>query len=113
MTAKLMFPKWKLQEGEEDFTIMRVTIEGEDSGGKVKHIYTLHDFYDRKNKITSMARTTAYTCTAAVHLLASGKYSRKGISPPEFVGAEKDCFEMVLNYLKERNVFYNVKTTQG
>lgn len=113
MTAKLMFPKWKLKDGEEDFTIMRVTVEGEGSKGKVKHVYTVHDYYDRKNNVTSMARTTAYTCTAAVHLVASGKYSRKGISPPEYVGAEKGCFEFVLNYLKKRNVIYEVKTTRS
>ena len=28
VTAKLLFPKWKLKDGEEDFTVMRIVIEG-------------------------------------------------------------------------------------
>ena len=28
MTAKLLFPKWKMKEGDKDFTIMRIIIKG-------------------------------------------------------------------------------------
>ena len=30
LTAKLVFPKWKLKPGEEDYTVMRITMKGED-----------------------------------------------------------------------------------
>ena len=28
VTAKLLFPKWKLKPGEEEFTVMRIRISG-------------------------------------------------------------------------------------
>ena len=55
-----------------------------------------------------MARTTGFTCTAAVHMLAEGLYTRKGISPPEFVGAEDGCFQYIMKYLEQRDVHYRL-----
>lgn len=55
-----------------------------------------------------MARTTGFTCTAAVNLVLEGKYDRKGISPPEFLGENEANFRFILNYLKERGVQYKV-----
>ena len=54
-----------------------------------------------------MARTTAYTCTAVADLVLKGNYSKKGISPPEFVGADEKCFKEVIQYLKKRKVELN------
>jgi len=106
LTTKLLFPKWKMKEGDEDFTVMRVTAEGTENGKPVKYTYHLHDKFDRKTKTTSMARTTGYTCTAAAHLVLENKYTRKGISPPEYIGEDESCFNLILDYLKERNVIY-------
>jgi lysine 6-dehydrogenase len=53
-----------------------------------------------------MARTTGFTCTAVARLVVEGKYDRKGISPPEYVGEAEDCFDYVLKYLAARNVIY-------
>lgn len=104
--AKLLFPKWKLKPGEEEFTVMRIVMEGEEEGKKKRYQYNL---LDRTNNGTlSMARTTGYTCTAAVHLVANGSYTRKGISPPEFLGEEKEHFDFILSYLKEREVHYAI-----
>ena len=55
-----------------------------------------------------MARTTGYTCTAVVNLVLNGHYSRKGISPPEFLGEDEKNFRFVVDYLKERGVNYEV-----
>lgn len=109
VTAKLLFPKWKLKPGEEEFTVMRIRLSGEEQGTVKSYQY---DLLDRTNKLTdtlSMARTTGYTCTAAVNLVLNGKFSRKGISPPEFLGEEEDSFLFILNYLKERGVVYEVR----
>ncbi len=104
--AKLLFPKWKLKPGEEEFTVMRIVMEGEEQGKKKRYQYNL---LDRTLKGTlSMARTTGYTCTAAVHLVADGLYERKGISPPEFLGEEESHFQFVLGYLADRGVHYTV-----
>ena len=109
VTAKLLFPKWKLKPGEEEFTVMRIRLSGQENGAEKNYQY---DLLDRTNKTThtlSMARTTGYTCTAAVNLVLDGKFTRKGISPPEYLGEDDTCFKFILNYLKDRDVIYNVK----
>jgi lysine 6-dehydrogenase len=108
VTAKLLFPKWKLKPGEEEFTVMRIRIEGEENGKQKKYEYNLLDRTERSTNTLSMARTTGYTCTAAVHLVLGGKFTRKGISPPEFLGEEEEHFQFVVDYLKKRNVNYQV-----
>ena len=103
-TSRLLFPKWKLEKGEEDFTIMRVKVKN----AKGEYVYVLNDKADVKGGITSMARTTAYTCTAVADLVLKGKFIQKGISPPEFIGADAECFNSVLEYLAKRNVKLNL-----
>ncbi len=103
-TSRLLFPAWKMQEGETDVTVMRVTVKNAEGTTE----YNLYDTFDENTNTTSMARTTGYTCTAAVNLLANGLYTKKGISPPELVGADASCFEYVIKYLKERNVTMNI-----
>ena len=108
VTAKLLFPKWKLKPGEEEFTVMRVRLSGEENGQQKRYQYNL---LDRTNKLTntlSMARTTGYTCTAAVNLVLDRKFTRKGISPPEFLGEDEANFLFIVDYLKARGVIYNL-----
>jgi len=106
LTSKLLFPKWKLEKGDGDMTIMRITIIDEMKGSSQKVIYNLHDFHDNQQQISSMARTTGYTCTAVANLILNGGYKNSGINPPEFLGRNEDNYTYILNYLKERNVIY-------
>ena len=108
VTARLLFPKWKLKPGEEEFTVMRIRIKGEENGASKTYQYNLLDRTEKATGTLSMARTTGYTCTAAVHLVAEHKFNRKGICPPEFLGESEDDFKFILNYLKERGVNYEV-----
>lgn len=101
-TSQLLLKEWKLGPEEEEFTVMKVIVKGE---GKTI-VYDLYDEYDPVTKISSMARTTGYTCTAAVNLIARKLFTEKGLFPPELVGKHKPCFDFVLNYLKERNVIW-------
>ena len=108
-TAKLLFPKWKLNEGEEDITVMKVIIEGK-SGNSVKRFeYDLFDRYDVQTGVHSMARTTGYTATMALRMVANGLYTQKGVSAPEFIGKNEECVKFMLNGLKERGVIYHEK----
>ena len=106
LTTHLLFPLWFMQEGEEDFTVMRVTVEGEKGGQRMRKELSLLDRYDRSTKTTSMARTTGYTCTATVRLVAKGGYSRTGISPPEFVGQEPGAWDFIREDLAKRGVVF-------
>ena len=108
LTAKLLFPKWKLKPGEEEFTAMRIRIEGNENGKQKKYEYNLLDRTDKNTNTLSMARTTGYTCTAVVNLVMDGKFSRKGICPPEYIGEEEADFRFVVDYLAQRGVHYSV-----
>ena len=109
VTAKLLFPKWKLKPGEEEFTVMRIRMQGEESGNVKTYEYNLLDRTNKTTDTLSMARTTGYTCTAAVNLVLDGKFTRKGICPPEYLGEDEGNFLFILNYLKERGVIYQVQ----
>ena len=106
LTARLMFPQWELKPGEVDITVMQVIVEGEKDGAKLRHTYDLFDRYDPETRVHSMARTTGYTATMALRMLAAGLYSEKGVSPPEFVGRSETCVEFLLKGLEERGVVY-------
>lgn len=99
-TSRIIFPHWKLEKNEREFTVLRVIIRGE---GK-EIIYDLYDEYDEATKSTSMARTTGYTCTAAARLVLEDRFNKKGICPPEYIGEEESCFIYIINYLKDKGV---------
>ena len=104
VTSKLLFPKWEMKEGDKDFTIMRIIINGIENGDEVTYQYNLLDRF--QNDTISMARTTGFTCTAVANLVLNGDYKRSGVSPPEYLG---EHFTFVKDYLKERGVVYKVK----
>lgn len=105
-TARLLFPLWKLQPGETDITVMRIIVEGEQNGEKVRYVYDLLDRYDDASRVHSMARTTGYTATAALRMVGSGLFSRPGIIAPEFIGEQPECVEFMLEELAARGVVY-------
>lgn len=110
-SSAVLFDQWKLGAEEDEFTIMRITLSGTlktDAIVTKTFIYDLYDEYDPTSKTSSMARTTGYTCNAAVELIANKLFEKKGVFPPELVGGDKNCFEFVMNYLAERNVTYTL-----
>jgi len=104
LTAKLLFDQWRLQPGEHDLTVMQLVVEGVEAGRAVRYLYDLLDYFDVETGVTSMARTTGYTCTAVARLVAEGRFRRPGICPPEFVGQAPGCAERVLAHLATRGV---------
>ncbi|MCK5822166.1 MAG: saccharopine dehydrogenase NADP-binding domain-containing protein [Bacteroidales bacterium] len=106
-TSKILFNEWKLGETEEEITVMRITLKGENSKGQTEEVvYSMHDEFSKDTNTSSMARTTGYTATAAANLFLDGLFEEKGIFPPELVGKHKVCFDYFLKYLEERNIHY-------
>ena len=106
-TSKILFDVWKLGENEEELTVMRVTLKGEDlSGDPAEVVYNLHDEFEADSQTSSMARTTGYTATAAVNMFLEGLFEEKGVFPPELVGKHEACFDYILKYLEEKGVRY-------
>lgn len=111
-TSKILFSEWKLGETEEELTVMRVTVQGENENGEVeKVVYDLYDEYSNETQTSSMARTTGYTATAAANMILEGLYTEKGVFPPELVGKHERCFNFMMNYLKDRNIHYKKTST--
>lgn len=111
VTSKILFSEWKLGEFEEELTVMRVTVKGKNAKGETeKIVYDLHDEYCHETKTSSMARTTGYTATAVANMFLSGIFTEKGVFPPELISKTDICFNYILEYLKERNIYY-VKTS--
>ncbi|MHA1447379.1 MAG: saccharopine dehydrogenase family protein, partial [Candidatus Heimdallarchaeaceae archaeon] len=107
LTSKLLFDQWVLEEGDEDFTVMKIVIEGMKDDKKLRYTYDMLDRYDREKRIISMARTTGYTCTAVARVLLEGKFNQKGIIPPEYLGKNTEVYRSVIDYLAKRNVVFS------
>ncbi len=104
VTEALLFSAWQFEDGEPDLTVMRVVVEGKQGTKSVRHTYNLLDYYNTDTKTSSMARTTGYTCTAMVKLVAEGLWTEPGLAPPEIVGRNADCFDAVIKHLEDRDV---------
>jgi saccharopine dehydrogenase-like NADP-dependent oxidoreductase len=110
-TSKLLFDKWKLLPEDKEFTIMQIKISGVEDEKKVCYKFHLYDKYHDASKISSMARTTGYTATAAANMLIQGLFTDTGIIPPEFIGKSQACYDFIIDYLKKREVYlYESKT---
>ena len=104
LTSKLLFDQWKLNEGEKDLTVMQVVIKGKEKNKQVIYQYDLLDHFDEQTGITSMARTTGFTCTIVARQLLKGMIPNRGICPPEFLGKIPHLFDNLLLEYKERGI---------
>jgi saccharopine dehydrogenase-like NADP-dependent oxidoreductase len=104
VTAALLFRQWRLAEGEAEFTALQATVWGQADGQDRRYDYRLFDRTDPQTGVSSMARTTGYTCTAVARLMLAGRFTRRGICPPEYVAADAGCFAAVLADLAARGV---------
>jgi saccharopine dehydrogenase-like NADP-dependent oxidoreductase len=106
LTTQLLKDAWKLNEGDDEFTIMRIIIKGKENGKSQTYIYDLFDKYDKNTGFTSMSRTTGFTCTAMVNMILDKVFTKKGVFPPELLPTNDKIFNYVINYLEKRNVVY-------
>ncbi len=92
----------------EDLLALRVEVKGKSgNNGVVK--YQVLDYYDRRNGVSAMARTTAYPCTSIALLVGRKRMDRRGVVPPEKIALDADMFRFVLSRLRTRGV--RVRTT--
>ena len=88
---------------------MKIIVSGTKGSKTFRYTWDLFDTYDAETKVHSMARTTGYTATMALRMVASGMYNRKGVSAPEYIGRQSECVDFILEGLKDRGVIYNEK----
>lgn len=104
VTESLLFSAWKFDDGEPDLTVMRIVVDGALDGTALRYTYNLLDYYNPDTETMSIARTTGYTCTAMVQLVARGLWDKPGLAPPETIGRNAECFDFVIKHLEERGV---------
>jgi lysine 6-dehydrogenase len=108
-TSRLLFKQWRLNEGDEDLTVMKIIAHGELGGKKTVIEWELYDEYDAASGVHSMARTTGYAATAALRMMAAGLFNDYGVHVPEFIGRHPECVDFMLKEQAERGVVYKEK----
>ena len=106
LTAKVLSHVMRLEPGEKDITVMRLIVEGRKDQKKIRYTFELLDKYDETTGVHSMGRTTGYAAAAVARMIASGIYTQKGISPPEYIGRKKECVDFLLKEMSDRRVIY-------
>ncbi|MBU7046989.1 MAG: hypothetical protein HXS54_11200, partial [Theionarchaea archaeon] len=102
---ELTYPKVRFdpEAGDRDITVLRVRVRGRKNGSFVSVMYEMVDFYNEKEKITSMARTTGYTAAIIARMLARGDISQKGIQWPVRI-IKGNLFKELMSCLRERGI---------
>jgi len=100
--ANILSDKLALRDGK-DITLLRMDVSGKENGEPSHVRYEMIDHYDSRHGNTSMARTTAFPCSIAAQILASGRITRTGLVPPE-VAFEEDLRRELLGYLSQRGM---------
>ncbi len=113
VTSKLLFPRWALEEGEEEFTVLRVIVKGLKDGRARRYTYDLYDEYDRDRGETSMARTTGFPCVIVAQMLAQGRIEGPGVLPPELLARRDGVFDYVIAELARRGVAVEARVDEA
>jgi saccharopine dehydrogenase-like NADP-dependent oxidoreductase len=108
LTAKLLFKQWKPKTDEDEFTILKLIINGKEGDNNKEYVYEIFDRFDMETNTSSMARTTGYTCTTIARLMLDGNLNNKGILPPEHIGAIQGYHDKILSMLKQKNISINI-----
>ena len=82
VTAALLFQQWRLGRGEPEFTVMEISVRGQEGETQREYVYRLLDRTDERTGTSSMARTTGYTCTAVARLVLNGLLLGPGSARP-------------------------------
>ncbi len=107
-TAKVLLEQWQFKTNEPDLTVMEISASGIKNGQAIEETFQLIDHYDHENNISSMARTTGFTCAAGVRLALSQADLPKGVIPPEIIGQNKTWFNQIFSELAT----HDIKITQ-
>ena len=102
LTTNKLFKEWKLTETDKEFTLLIITAKTMDSR---EISYVVYDEW--KDGWSSMSRTTGLTACAIANLVLEKELKNIGVIPPEKLGSNQDCFDYIINYLKEKKISIN------
>jgi len=84
-----------LPTNQNDVVLLKVLSSGNKDGKKIDMNFTMIDYYDEKNKITSMMRTTSYPTSIIAQLIGTGYISKTGVFGCEEIVPCKKFFEQL------------------
>lgn len=106
LLSTLLEKKLSMHQGDKDMTLLRVDVKGRkrrgDRSTRVKE-YELVDHFDNDTLTTSMARTTAFPCSAVAQMVLEGKITDTGFIPPE-LAIRDDRFDEFLSRLGRKGL---------
>jgi len=89
-----------LPVNQKDVVLLKVFAQGKKSGEKIKLEYLMIDYYDEKNGITSMMRTTGYPVSITAQMIEKGIIKEHGVFCSEKIVPCKLFFDE----LKKRDI---------
>lgn len=93
----------------EDVVLLKVLSKGRLNGKPLNREYLLIDYYDSKNNITAMMRTTGYPVSITAQMIENGTIQQQGVFCPEEIIPPEPFFAE----LKKRGVNIIIKETCG
>ena len=94
-----------LPSNEKDVVLLRVIAQGLKDRKKLNLEYSMIDYYDEKNNITAMMRTTSYPTSIIAQMIENDVINKHGVFCPEEIVPCKPFFKE----LKKRGIHINKK----
>ncbi len=79
----IRFLKNLIPENGEDVVLLKVFTKGIKNNKKTKTEYTMIDYFDKKNNITAMMRTTGYPISIIAQMIEQNKIEKYGVYTSE------------------------------
>jgi len=87
----------------KDVVLLKIISEGKKNNKKIKLEYMMIDYFDEKNNITSMMRTTGYPVSIIAQMIdkniinEKGVYTCEKIIPPEYFFKQLEIRDIIIN----------------
>jgi lysine 6-dehydrogenase len=93
----------------EDVVLLKVLSKGSLKGKSLNRDYLLIDYYDTKNHMTAMMRTTGYPVSITAQMIENGTIQKRGVFCPEEIIPPESFFKE----LKKRGINILIKEKRG
>ncbi len=113
LTARLIFDAWRLEEGQDELTVMRVEVEGRLGGAPARLAWDLYDETDHVGGATSMARSTGFPAALMARAIADGRFTTPGVHAPEQIVTDDGLVKWLLDELVARGVILDETLERG
>ena len=109
LTERLLEMKLK-RPGTPDIVAMFIDVIGLKNAKRIQLQYRMLERFDKRRKVTAMARTTAYSTSVVAQLVAKRVITDKGVVPTEKLGMNKRVYSRFMGMMKKKGV--TVKETK-